>query len=1100
MAKIETLHIYLFGDFRLGDNNGATITVVQARHQALLTYLLLHRHAPQARRHLAFLLWPDSSEAQALTNLRKALTHLRQMSPSLDRAIYADYLVIQWRPSVPFTLDIAEFEAQLNQATAAEQAGHTQEALTHWSSAVALYSGPLTPSCYDDWIIAERERFHQLALDALERLVAGYEGQHAFATAIPYAQQLLRLDPLQESMYLQLMRLQALQGDRAGALRTYHTCATLLARELGVEPASETQAAYARLLKIEEGIKVPTPKHNVIHLVGRQAEWQTLQHLWQQTRTQGAHFVCIWGEAGIGKSHLAEEMLSWAGQQGFTISRTRAYAGEGQLAYAPVVEWLRTETMRTVRPRLAAVWLSEMARLLPEILSEQPTVSPPEPMTEAWQRQRLWEALARALLAAPQPMLLLIDDLHWCDQETLDWLRYLLHFSPQAHLLLVGTARPEEINDDHPLQTLCRHLRAAEQLTEIELGPLDSTETTALATQIAQQPLAEQMQQLLYRVTAGNPLFIVEMTRAGLSKADWGDATKSSLLPTLPVPGPVLPPKVQAVIQTRLAQLSPVARELAQLAAAIGQSFTFELLLHAGKQDENALVRGLDELWQRRIIHEQGAATYDFSHDRIRDVAYAEINPIRRRQMHRQIAAGLEHVHASNLSTICRGLAYHYEQAGLPMQAVSYYYQAAEAVRKLYAGQEAIAYLTQGLKLLDRLPETPNSRQLELAIQMALGAAWVQIKDYGAPEVAQAYNRAMALFRHMEETPQLFLALWGVHEIYLSRAEFEQACNVSEQCLQIAQHIGEVSLLLQAYHALWGTYFYFGSLATTLAYARQGLALYNRQKHQELAVDYGAHDAGCCALHIAGISLGLLGYPDQGKQQIADLLRFVHELTQPFDLAGAFLQTAMFYQCIRDARLTETYAQACAKLCNEHGYTMLHGHALFLQGWGTLRQGAIQVGLALMQQGMAERQTRGQELLHQIYFHVGLAEGYALAGCIDDGLATLASGQAIAQQCDDLFHRAELYRLQGDLLLAHGETVDKVELAYQQALEIARQRSEKLVELRTITSLSHLWQQQGRITEAYQMLAEIYGWFTEGFDTADLRAAKTLLAELEAAR
>lgn len=187
-ATMSNLHIYLLSDFRLETADGISIAVSQARQQALLTYLLLHRHAPQARRHLAFLLWPDSSETQALTNLRKALTHLRQLAPPLAQAIYADHQVVQWRPAFPFTLDVADFEAQLNQATVAEQAGATKAAIALWAAAVDRYAGPLTPSCYDDWIMAERERLHQWCLGALERLVAGYEQPQELSAAIHYAQ------------------------------------------------------------------------------------------------------------------------------------------------------------------------------------------------------------------------------------------------------------------------------------------------------------------------------------------------------------------------------------------------------------------------------------------------------------------------------------------------------------------------------------------------------------------------------------------------------------------------------------------------------------------------------------------------------------------------------------------------------------------------------------------------------------------------------------------------------------------------------------------------------------------------------------------------
>lgn len=1089
------LHIYLLGDFRLGLGDDAPLAIPQARHQALLTYLLLHRHAPQSRRHLAFLLWPDSSEAQALTNLRKALTHLRQLAPLLAQCLYADHQVVQWRPTIVCTVDVAEFESKLDQATAAEQAGRVQDALRLWSAAVAHYTGPLTPSCYDDWIITERERLHQLCLGALERLVAGYERQQEPAIALPYAQQLLRLDPLQETTYLQLMRLQALLGERAAALRIYHTCTTVLARELGVEPALEIQEAYTRLLNLEAGAKAVPRTHTAKSLVGRQREWEKLQRAWRLATGQGAHFVCVWGEAGIGKTRLAEELLNWASQQGFTVARTRAYAGEGQLAYAPVVEWLRVEAVRSARSRLAAVWLSEVARLAPEILSEHPTAPAPAPMTEPWQRQRLWEALVRALLAAPQPLLLVIDDLQWCDTETLEWLRYLLHFSPKAHLLVLGTARPEEVDAAHPLQTLCRHLRSVEQLTELELGPLTAEQSAVLAGQVAQQPLADQAQKVLYHTTAGNPLFIVEMVRARMPEDGGEWRSEGPALPHVLTSAIPLPPKMQAVIQSRLAHLSPTARDLAQVAAVAGQDFTFDLLLHASGQDEDALARGLDELWQRRIIREQGAAAYDFSHDRIRDVAYRAVMPTRRQLLHRRVAQALEALYEDNLSIISGQVAIHYEQAGLLAQAVDYYHQAAEKERQVFATDEALTYLTRSFELLKQLSSTPEVMERELALQMTLGGIWSPIKGHGSSEVGQIYERALTLCQQLAKTPQLFPALWGVHEVYLYRAEFAKALKPAEECLQIAQRAGDAGLLLQAYHALWGVHFYCGSLASALTYAKHGITLYTTGHYQAQALDYGVHDTGVCALHVAGLSLWLLGYPNQTKQKLAVLMALTGKLTFPILVADATAQIAMICQCLREVQPIQTYTQNCLHLCTEHGYPTCQAHALVMQGWALAMTGDLSAGIALMEQGLAGWQATGQILLRN-YFYALLAEGYALAGRTTEGLALVMTGQALVATCDDHFYRAELYRLQGDLLLAQGEVFEEVEIAYRKAIEIARQQSEKLLELRAAIGLARLWQRQGRATEAYQRLAEIYGWFTEGFDTADLVAAKELLAEL----
>ncbi len=736
------LHMYLLGDFLLVLGDAPVTTVDWPRLQSLFAYLVLHRAAPQSRTYLAAQLWPDSTEAQAHTNLRSLVHRLRHDLPGADHFLRIERQTLQWspHPDVSWTLDVADFERALAQA---EQTRSPVAARTVLEEAVALYGGDLLPGCYDEWILPERERLRQAFLGSLEQLILLLERERDYPAAISAAQRLLRYDPLHETTYRHLMRFYAISDDRAAALRIYHTCATVLDRELEAEPGLATQKAYKRLLQQQMPSVSPVASPTVLvasaPLVGRRPEWAQLQDAWQHASAGRPQMVVLTGEAGIGKTRLAEELLAWVGRQGMTSAHACCYAAEGELAYGPVATWLRADPFRGALSRLTDIWLTEVTRCVPELLVERPELAPPGPLTEAWQRQRLFEALARAILGARQPLLLLLDDLQWCDRETLEWLHYLLRFDAHARLLIMSTVRPEEPTPAHPLEALLAALRRDGQVTEIALGPLDAAETALLAGHLAGGGLNAELAVHLYRETEGNPLFVVEAMRMGVGAAkDTG--------PQVALHGFGRSPTVQAVITARLAQLSPQAHELVGLAAVIGRAFTFEVLGRASGGDEDTLVRSLDELWRRRIIREQGVNAYDFSHEKLREGAYAALHTAQRCLLHRHVAEALEMVYAQTLDLVSGYIATHYEQAGMVEQAVTYYQRAAEAAQRIYANAEALALSQRGLALLAMAPEAasqqewPRMMSVQLYKQMGDILALTNQHD----EARNAYQCALA--------------------------------------------------------------------------------------------------------------------------------------------------------------------------------------------------------------------------------------------------------------------------------------------------------------------------------------------------------------------
>jgi DNA-binding SARP family transcriptional activator/Flp pilus assembly protein TadD len=747
---MSILHIQLLGEFRLVYNNAPLALHHATRLHSLLAWLLLHAGVPQPRAYLAYTLWPDSSEEQARTNLRKRFFELRQALPHPDLFLAADATTLYWRHDAPYVLDVAEFEHSLA----------NERSLAAVARAVSLYGGDLLPGCYDDWIVPERERLRQAFLDLLAEGVALAEAEQEYQTAIRYAQQLLRHDPLHEETYQSLMRLHALSGDRAAALRVYHTCADTLAQELGIKPGLAICALYKRLLGSEKFTSQPLAPRlknepvSMPPLVGRNRQWAQLRSAWQRALSGQSHVVLLSGEPGMGKTRLAEELCEWVTRQGTTAVSTRCYAAEGVLAYGPLATLLRSYPL----PRLDPIWLSELARLMPELHNEWPDLPLPGPMTEGWQRQRLFEALARALLAQ-QPLLILVDDLQWCDRDSLDFLHYLLRFDPQARLLLLCTLRMNEIDTASSPATLWSDLRGSGRLTEIEVPPLDLEGATALAKCVSGSEFSRAQAERLFVETEGNPLFVLEMVRAGVLD----DAARE----------PMIPATIRSVIAERLVQLSAEAQELVGVAATIGRAFRFPVLLHASDWDEGAVVRGLDELWRRRLVREQGADAYDFSHDKIREVAYERLSTARKRLLHRRVARALETIYADTIDAVSGEIAAHLQRAGMLTQAGWYYVRAGNAARQVYANAAAIDYYERALLLL---PATAHAEILvNLAEVLALVGSYT--------EALTALEQAAAMYSITADRGNFIRVLAQIGRIHADRGTAEEGLRRLQKVL-----------------------------------------------------------------------------------------------------------------------------------------------------------------------------------------------------------------------------------------------------------------------------------------------------------------------------
>ncbi len=666
-----TLNITLLGDFRLIYDCQPVMGVNTDRLQSLLAYLVLHRQSPQFRQRLAFYFWPDSGEAQARTNLRRELHHLRQALPDADRFLQTDAKTIQWRIDAPFILDVAEFETAIAKVEAVERQADNAGVRALLEKAAQLYQDDLLPNCYDDWVEPERDQLQQTSIRALERLIYLLEEQQEYSTAIRYAQQLLRIDSLHEATYCSLMRLQAKNGDRASAMRVYQQCSEVLQRELEVEPSSATRAAYEQVLKMNHSLVVPvakppvnsslppTPSKPPNQRVGREQEWREIAD-WMTQSEASSRILLLTGEPGIGKTRVLEEIAATIQSADGCVVWGRGFEAEMMRPYGVWVDALRTITF------------SQAIALSTEISS------PTNGLTD---RSQLFDAVVQFLVQAAnnKRVMVILDDIQWLDEASAALFHYASRCSRHTSILWACAARQKELEENRPVSKLMQALRRDGRVQAIALLPLNQIQTAALIRAVNSDIDNERV----FTDSGGNPLFALEIAHA-LSQSETAHSDN-----------------LEAMIQARLQWLDPTTRALIPWAAALGHSFSPTLVARIADCSVPKLLTAIEQLEQHGIIR-PGASlhseiSYDFAHDIVRQVAYNQLSEPRRRLVHRQIAHILNELAVSEPAKIGE-VARHASLAGDRALAAATCLAAAEQCLRLFAYAEASELAQQGIQ------------------------------------------------------------------------------------------------------------------------------------------------------------------------------------------------------------------------------------------------------------------------------------------------------------------------------------------------------------------------------------------------------------------
>jgi class 3 adenylate cyclase/tetratricopeptide (TPR) repeat protein len=846
-------------------------------------------------------------------------------------------------------------------------------------------------------------------------------------------------------------------------------------------------------------------------LIGREHEVGLLQERWRRAKQGAGQAALLSGEPGIGKSRLVQTLKEQVISEGATRIEFRCSAYHQNSAFYPIIEHLQRflqfaphdppqeklsklqQTLRSYRFPQA-----DTLPLLAALLSlPPPDGSPPLTFSPQKQKQKTQEALVAWIVeeAERAPVFCAWEDLHWADPSTLEILTLFLDQVPAARLLAVLTFRPEFMppwgNRSHISQLTLSRLDRPQVETMVE----KITDGKALPPEVAQQIAGK---------TDGVPLFVEELTRMVL-ESGLLTAIDNHYELTGPLPLLAIPSTLQDSLMARLDRLAPV-REIAQLGATIGREFSYELLQAVSPLDEATLQRGLKQLVEAELAYQRGLgpqAHYLFKHALIQDTAYQSLLKSARQQYHRQIAQVLVDRFPETVETQPELVAQHFTEAGLIEQAIPYWQKAGEQATQRSAYVEAMAHLATGLELLKTLPDTPERAQQELTLQLALGAALFAVKGYAAPEVEKTYTRARELCQ-LGETPQLVPVLQKLVVFYFNRGEIRTAHELAEQAMHLAQSIQDPYLLSVAHDALGWTLYLLGELTSARPHLEQALALYNPQQPPHPTID--TFDPRMECLSVASWTLWTLGYPDQALKRSDEALTLAAELSRPFALAHTLGFAAMFHLLRREAQLARERAEAVITLSTEQGFPYWLGWGTMVRGWALAEQGQVHEGIAQM------RQSQNPFILAL------LAEACGKVGQVEEGLTMLTKVLAFVDKTGVRYSEAETYRLKGELKLqscrvgmahqdvriseagtvggAHPTGEDEAEACFLKAIEIARKQQAKSLELRAVMSMSRLWQRQGKQAEAHTMLSEIYGWFTEGFETKDLQEAKALLEEL----
>jgi DNA-binding SARP family transcriptional activator len=1097
MAK---LRLTLLGGFEARTESGVSVVIPRKKARMLLAYLAMHPTRAHLRDKLATLLWDDAPTEGARLSLRQALFAIRQALPLDPTVLDGDGVALA---ADAVTVDVTEFEQLARNGD--------PEALERSAS---LYQGDLLEGIgpgsaqFEEWLRAERERLHELALEVLAKLLGHRMKLGAIEPAIHAALRLSSLDPLQEAAHRALMRLYVRQGRRAAALRQYQRCVDVLQRELGVEPEEATKEVYRELLPQppprmpERPAADPQPlprrhlrrprvhhrSRRVTPLIGREAEVVRLtQALAQACRGHG-HVVTILGEAGIGKTRLVTALREVATRRGAQTLIGRSFETERLLPFGPWVHAIREAGVLESRAveRLSAGWLGELSYLFPELRPRE-WPWPSEPIAAL----RLFEGLTELVksVASSRPLALVLEDLHWADEMSVDLFSFVGRRLEGRRILLVGTVRDEDLGGSSSLDRMLAELGQAPEVVRLTLAPLSREHTRRLVRRLAEGRGADEssltrLGEHVWTLSEGNPFVIVESVRGAL---DGAAGTRREL--------PALPERVRELILGRFERLTETGQHVLATAAVIGRDFDFRWLQCAAQVGEADAASVVEALVRGRILHSVGER-FDFTHDRLREVAYGSLLPARRRILHARVVAALEQLHAvtdgnqtvppHRLGEPIERLAYHAFAAELWAEAVAYNRQAGAKAAWHSAHRQAVRYFDVALEALCRLPDARGAREQTLDTLAQLRWALVPLGEYA--RLAESLRRASALAEELDDPLRLAEISPSMTNYLRLVGDCEGALEAGRRARALGATLGDHTLGLRATYQIALVYRQLGDHERAIAEFQAAVDMLGGERLYERFGEpsvLSVHARSWLATVLAEVGrFAEAMVHGQGAIEIAEIA------DNAYSRENAHLGLGVVHAVRGDAARAIALLERSVALCREGTHRLqLPGAASALGDALTL---AKRVDEALPLLGEAVEAAVEMGLFGGLSRHlVRLGRGKLAAGDLQEARAIASRALETARTHGERGHEAWALHLSGDAYAAGAADLARADSSYAAALVLAESRGMRPLVAHCHAGLAQLHERTGRPRERAPHLASATQMYREMDMTFWLKTVET---------